>query len=66
MSVVPVKPIEEAFTSTDETETIATLSWSWADIENLLGAEWEIGASCMPGDATLDLVWANKKTSEET
>jgi hypothetical protein len=66
MSVVPVKPIEEALTSTDETETIATLSWCWADIENLLGAEWEIGASCMPGDATLDLVWANKKTSEET
>jgi len=56
MSVVPVKPIEEAFTSTDETETVATLSWCWADIENLLGPEWEIGGSGMPGDVTLDLV----------
>ena len=56
MSVVPVKSIEEAFTSTDETETVATLSWCWADIENLLGPEWEIGGSGMPGDATLDLV----------
>lgn len=56
MSVVPVKPIDEAFTSTDETETVATLSWCWADIENLLGPEWEIGGSGMPGDVTLDLV----------
>jgi hypothetical protein len=56
MSVVPVKSIEEAFTSTDETETVATLSWCWADIENLLGPEWEIGGSGMPGDVTLDLV----------
>jgi len=50
MSVVPVRSIEEAFTSTDETETVATLSWCWADIENLLGPEWEIGGSGMPGD----------------
>jgi hypothetical protein len=56
MSVVPVKPIEEAFTSTDETETIATLSWSWADIENLLGPEWEIGASGAPSDAIGGLI----------
>jgi len=56
MSVVPVKSIEEAFTSTDETETVATLSWCWADIENLLGPEWEIGGSGMPDDVTLDLV----------
>jgi hypothetical protein len=56
MSVVPVRSIEEAFTSTDETETVATLSWCWADIENLLGPEWEIGGSGMPGDVTLDLV----------
>jgi len=56
MSVVPVKSIEEAFTSTDETETVATFFWCWADIENLLGPEWEIGGSGMPGDVTLDLV----------
>jgi hypothetical protein len=56
MSVIPVKAIEEVFTSTDETKTVATLSWCWADIENLLGPEWEIGGSGMPGDVTLDLV----------
>jgi len=56
MSVVPVKSIEEAFTPTDETEIVATLSWSWADIENILGAEWEIGGSAMPSDATRGLV----------
>jgi hypothetical protein len=56
MSVVPVKPIEEAFTPTDGPGIGATLSWSWADIENLLGPEWEIGGSGMPGDVTLDLV----------
>jgi hypothetical protein len=56
MSVIPVKAIEEVFTSTDETKTVATLSWCWADIENLLGPEWEIGGSATPSDATLDLV----------
>jgi hypothetical protein len=56
MSVVPVKSIEEAFAPTDGPVIGATLSWSWEDIENLLGPEWEIGGSGMPGDATLDLV----------
>ena len=56
MSVVPVKSIEEAFTLTDETEIGATLSWFWADIENILGAEWEIGGSATPSDATRGLV----------
>jgi hypothetical protein len=56
MSVVPVKSIEEAFTPTDGPVIGATLSWSWEDIENLLGPEWEIGGSGMPGDVTLDLV----------
>ena len=56
MSVVPVKSIEEAFTPTDGPGIVATLSWSLEDIENLLGPEWEIGGSGMPGDVTLDLV----------
>ena len=51
MSVVPVKSIEEAFTLIDEMEIVATPSWSWADIENILGAEWEMGGSAMPTDA---------------
>ena len=51
MSVVPVKSIEEASMPTGETEIAPTPSWSWADIENILGAEWEIGGSAMPTDA---------------
>jgi hypothetical protein len=51
MFVVPVKSIEEASMPTGETEIAATPSWSWADIENILGAEWEIGGSAMPTDA---------------
>ena len=51
MSVVPAKSIEEAFTPTDGTGIGATLSWSWEDIENILGAEWEIGGSATPSDA---------------
>ncbi len=66
MSVVSMKSIEEAFTPTDETEIVATPSWSWADIENILSAEWEIGGSAMPTDAIRASLQANKKTSEET
>jgi hypothetical protein len=56
MSVVPVKSIEKAFSPTDETEFGATLSWSWEDIENIFGAEWEIGASATPSDAIGGLI----------
>jgi hypothetical protein len=56
MSAVPVKSIEKAFRPTDETEFGATLSWSWEDIENILGAEWEIGASATPSDAIGGLI----------
>lgn len=56
MSVVPVKSIEEAFTLTDGPGIGATLSWSWEDIENLLGPEWEIGGSATPSDAIGGLI----------
>jgi hypothetical protein len=56
MSVVPVKSIEEAFTPTDGPLIGATLSWSWEDIENLLGPEWEIGGSATPSDAIGGLI----------
>ena len=64
MSLVPVKSIEEAFTPTDETEIVATPSWSWADIQEVLSAEWEIGGSAMTADAIRGLWQTNKKTSE--
>jgi hypothetical protein len=56
MSVVSVKSIEKAFTPTDEMEIVTTPSWSWADIENILSAEWEIGGSAMPTDAIRGLI----------
>jgi hypothetical protein len=51
MSFVQVKLIEGAFTPTDTTETGTAPSWAWADIEDVLNAEWEIGGSAMPTDA---------------
>jgi hypothetical protein len=56
MSFVQVKLIEEAFTPTDKTGIVATPSWTWADIEDVLSAEWEIGGSAMPTDAIRALV----------
>jgi hypothetical protein len=56
MSLVQVKLIEEAFTPTDKTETDTTPSWNWADIEDVLSAEWEIGGSAMPTHAIRGIV----------
>ena len=56
MSFVQVKLIEEAYTPTDKTEIGTTPSWTWADIEDVLSAEWEIGGSAMPIDAIGGLV----------
>jgi hypothetical protein len=56
MSFVQLKLIEEAFTPTDKTEIVATPSWSWADIQDVLSAEWEIGGSAMTTDAIRPLV----------
>ena len=55
MSFVQVKLIEEA-TPTDKTDIGTTPSWTWADIEDVLSAEWEIGGSAMPTDAIRGLV----------
>jgi hypothetical protein len=48
MSFVQVKLIAEAFTPTDKTDIGTTPPWTWADIEGVLDAEWEIGGSAMP------------------
>ena len=45
MSFVPVKLIEEAVTPTNKAAVGTTPSWTWADIEAVLSAEWEIGGS---------------------
>jgi hypothetical protein len=56
MSFVQVKLREEAFAPTDKTEIGTTPSWSWADIEDVLSGEWEIGGSDLPTDAIGGLV----------
>jgi hypothetical protein len=56
MSFVQVKLIEEADTPTDKTKIGTTPSWTWADIEDVLSAEWEIGGSALPTDAIGGLV----------
>ena len=56
MSFVQVKLIEEAYTPTDKTEIDTTPSWSWADIEDVLSPEWEIGGLAMPTDTIRALV----------
>ena len=55
MSFVHVELKEGAFTPTDKTQ-IVTASWSWADIQDVLSAEWEIGGSALPAGAIRGLV----------
>jgi hypothetical protein len=56
MFVVQVEFLDEAFTPTDKTEIGTISSWSWADIEDLLSAEWEIGGAATPTGAICGLV----------
>jgi 4-oxalocrotonate tautomerase len=69
MLLVQVKLIEEASTPTEKKEIVTKLtdavvsikeqnspSWAWADIEDDLSAEWEIGGLAMPTDAIRALV----------
>ena len=56
MSFVQAKLIEEACAPTDKTEIGTTPSWSWADIEDVLNDEWEIGGLAMSTDAIRALV----------
>jgi hypothetical protein len=55
MSFVQVKLIEEALKPTDKTE-VGTTPLAWADIEDILSAEWEIGGLAKPTDAIRALV----------
>ena len=55
MSFVQVKLIEEALKPTDQTE-VGTTPLAWADIEDVLSDEWEIGGLAMPTDAIRALV----------
>ena len=78
MSVVQVKLIEEAFTPTEKKEIVAKITdgmvsikqqngptVAWADIEDLLSDEWEIGAPAMMIDAILALVADEYKLLED-
>jgi hypothetical protein len=56
MSFVQVKLIEEVFTPTDKTDVGTAPSWTWADVEDVLSGEWEIGGSAMPTAAIRGLV----------
>jgi hypothetical protein len=56
MSFVQVKLTEEDFAPTDETEIVTTSSWTWADVEDVLSDEWEIGGLGMTTDAIRALV----------
>jgi len=56
MSFVQVKLIDEALTSTEKKEMVSTPSWAWADIEDDLSAEWEIGGLAMTTDAIRALI----------
>jgi len=56
MSFVREKLTEEAFAPPDEREIVTTPSWAWADIEDVLSDEWEIGGLAMPTDAIRALV----------
>jgi 4-oxalocrotonate tautomerase len=69
MPIVQVKLIKEAYTPTEKKEIVAELtdaimsikeqnspSWAWADIEDVLSDEWEIGGLAMTTDAIRVLV----------
>lgn len=56
MSFVHVRLIEEVFTPTDKTEIVPAPSWAWADIQDVLSAEWEIGGSAMRPTRSMGLV----------
>jgi len=56
MSFVEAKLTEETFTPTGQKDIGTTPSCAWADIEDVLSAEWEIGGSAIPIDAICGLV----------
>jgi hypothetical protein len=56
MSGVEMTSIAEAVPPPDKTGIAVAPSWSWADIEGLLSAEWEIGGSATPALVSRALV----------
>jgi len=56
MSFGQVTLVEEAFTPTEKMESDTSPSWAWADIEDDLSAEWEIGGLAMTTDAIRALI----------
>jgi hypothetical protein len=60
---VQVRLVEDS-TPTGKREVGTTLSWNWADIEDVLSAEWEIGGSAWRPIRSAGLLQTNKKTSE--
>ena len=56
MSCVQVMLIEEAVMPPEKMGNGTTPSWSWADIEGLLSAEWEIGGPATPAHMSRALV----------
>jgi len=69
MSLIQAKLIEEAFTPTEKKEIVAKITdgimsikqqngptVAWADIEDVLSDEWEIGAAAVTIDAIHALV----------
>jgi hypothetical protein len=55
MSFVQVRLVADS-TPTDKSEVVTISSWNWADIENFLSGEWEIGGSAKSADAIRGLV----------
>jgi 4-oxalocrotonate tautomerase len=69
MPLIKVKLIEKAFTPTEKKELVTKITdamvsikqpnrpaVAWADIEDVLSDQWEIGAPAMTTDAIRDLV----------
>ena len=56
MSLIQVRLTESAFTPTEKTGIVTVPSWTWAEIEDVLSAEWEIGGSAIPTDAVRALI----------
>ena len=56
MSFVPANLIEESVIPTDNSEVGTSPSWNWAEIEEVLSVEWEIGGAAIPTAAIHGLV----------
>jgi hypothetical protein len=64
MSFVRANLIERDSAPAKKREVSTTLSWNWADIEEILSAEWEIGGPAITDEAIRGLVANKLKKSE--